>query len=352
MADRALRDGGDADHVLRRGRQPLEAADHRVAQRGGQLAPAVGRGREQLLGVERVALRARVQAVGQVGVGLVVQDAGQLLGHLGAGEALERDPLDARGALELGEDGPKRVAAVQLVGAVGREHEERLGACVADEEDEEVARGGVGPVEVLDHQRERAEAVEQREQRLEHLRLARRVGNRLAERPQRVDERRVGEGAAAELQAVADENGYAGPRLELRHEAALADPRLARHERERGRPRRRRLEHRQLVGAPDERGAGDAPEHDLRDGGRARGERAHRPAPLTRSRPGTGEEEAPRRSPRVKRPPPNAAEAAGSRGGVDPVLDELGGDDACVERMHAGQATAETPASHREVAPT
>ena len=172
-------------------------------------------------------------------------------------------------------------------------------------------------MEVLDHQRERAQAVELREQRLEHLRLARRVGNRLAERPQRVDERRVREGAAAELQAVADENGYAGARRELRHEAALADPRLARHERERGRPRRSRLEHRQLVGAPDERGAGDAPGHDLRDGGRARGERAHRPAPLTWSRPGTGEEEAPRRSPRVKRrrtrPKRRAREAASIR---------------------------------------
>ena len=312
---------------------------------------AVGGGGEELLGIERVALRARVQAVGEVGLGLVVEDAGQLLGHLGAGEALERDPLDARGALELWQDGTQRVAAVQLVGAVGGEQEDRLGPRVADEEDEEVPGGGVGPVQVLDDQHDRAQPIEQREQRLEHLRLARRIGHRLAERPQRLHERRVGEGRAAELEAVADEDGYVGAGLELRHEAGLADPRLARHERERGRPRQRRLEHRQLIGAADERGAGDAPEHDLHDGGRARGERAHRPAPLTRSRPGTGEEEASRRSPRAEAAA-NAAEAAGSRGGVDPVLDELGGDDTCVERMHAGQATAETTASHREVAPT
>ena len=188
---------------------------------------------------------------------------------------------------------------------------------LADEEDEEVPGGRVGPVQVLDDQHDRAQAVEQREQRLEHLRLARRIGHRLAERPQRLHERRVGEGGAAELQAVTDEDGYAGAGLELRHEAGLADPRLARHERERGRPRERRLEHRQLVGAADERGAGDAPGHDLHDGGRARGERAHRPAPLTRSRPGTGEEEAPRRSPRVKRrrtrPKRRAREAASIR---------------------------------------
>ena len=261
----------------------------------------------------------------------------ELLGHLVAAEALQRDPLDARGALELGEDGAQRVAAVQLVGAVGGEQEERLGARVADEEDEEVARGGVGPVQVLDHQRDGAEAVQQREQRLEHLRLARRVGHRLAERPQRLGDRRVGEGRAAELQAVADKDARTlGARLELRHQAALADARLAGHEGEGRRAGQRRVEQGQLLGAPDERGAGDAAEHDLHVEAVLRGERAHRPAPLARSRPGIGEEEE-FTALAAGEAAAGAAEAAGAGCAVDAILDELGGDDSCVERVHTDE---------------
>ena len=173
VADRPLGHGRHAHDLLGGARQALEAPEQRVAQRGRELA-GVGGGGQQLLGVEGVALRPRVQAVGQAGIGLVVEDAGELLDHLVAAEALQRHPLDARGALQLGEDGTQRMAAVELVGAVGGEQEERLGPRVADEEDEEVARGGVGPVEVLDHQRDGAEPVQQGEQRLEHLRLARR----------------------------------------------------------------------------------------------------------------------------------------------------------------------------------
>ena len=300
VTDRALGHGGDADDLLGGGRQALEAAEQRVAQRGRELA-GVGRGGEELLGVEGVALRARVQPLDQLGIGLVVEDPDQLVGHLVAREPLERHPLDAGRALELGEDGAQRVAAVELVRPVRGEQEERLGPRVADEEDEEVARGGVGPMEVLDHQRDGAEAVEQRQQSLEHLRLAVRVGNRLAERSQRLDERRVGERRAAELQAVTDEDGHAGVRFELGHQTGLADARLARHEREGGRAIERRVEDGQLGGPADEGGAGDAAEHDLHCGGRVRGERAHRPAPLGRSRPGIGEEGDPPRSPRVKR---------------------------------------------------
>jgi hypothetical protein len=60
----------------------------------------------------------------------VLEDAGELGGDLGLGEALERDPLDAGAALELGQQGAQRVAAVQLVGAVGDDEAQRLGVAL------------------------------------------------------------------------------------------------------------------------------------------------------------------------------------------------------------------------------
>jgi len=175
VTHRLLDDGGDPHDLLGGGGQALEAPEQRVAQRRRELACAVGGRGEQLLGVERVALGAGVEAVGQLVVGRAVEDAGELLGHLVAAEALERDPLHARHALELGQHRPQRVAAVQLVGAVGDDQAERLGARAAHEEDEEVARGGIRPVQVLEHERDRllaAEPIEQGQKPLEDVGLA------------------------------------------------------------------------------------------------------------------------------------------------------------------------------------
>ena len=74
------------------------------------------------------------------------------LGELLARERRELDPARAVGPLELGEQRPQRVAAVQLVGAVGADDEHALAAEAARQEGEEGARRAVGPVEVLDHQ--------------------------------------------------------------------------------------------------------------------------------------------------------------------------------------------------------
>ena len=153
-------------------------------------------------------------------------------------EPRELDPARARVALELGQQRAQRVAAVQLVGAVGGDHQHALGPQAAGEEDEEGAGRAVGPVDVLEHERERllaAEQVEQREQRLEQPRLALRrrlpLGPRLAaelgeqrgelgagsggelikdgvvvagEGAEDADDRGVGEFFVAELDALAD----------------------------------------------------------------------------------------------------------------------------------------------------
>ena len=96
-------------------------------------------------------LRAYMRATRRV-VGGGAEDVLQLLGELVARERHELDAARARPALELGQQRAQRVAAVQLVGAVGGDEQHALGAQAARQEGEEGARGGVGPVQVLDRQ--------------------------------------------------------------------------------------------------------------------------------------------------------------------------------------------------------
>ena len=262
-------------HLLRRLAQALDAHHQRVAQRRREGAAAVEPGREQLLGEQRVALAARVQTLDQLGIGRRAEDVLEQVGELVVREARQLDAARAGVALELGQQRAQRVAAVQLVGAVGRDHEHALGPQAAGEEDEEGARRAVGPVDVLEHERERllaAEVVEQREQRLEQPRLAlrrlaavlrlraelreqggelrARAGGQLVEhgvavareRAQDAHDRRVGQLLLAELDALAERDAraaLAGAACELGQHPRLADARLAGDEGERRVPARR-----------------------------------------------------------------------------------------------------------------
>jgi hypothetical protein len=187
-------------------------------------------GRQELLREQRVALAARVQAVDHPGIGRLARDVLERERQLFAGERLDVDPVGSRAALELGQQRPQRVAAVQLVRAVGGDHEHALGVQRARQEREERARRAVGPVDVLERQQHRrapAEPLQQPEQRLEQPPLVarrRRLGAQLGkqrrqlvasgergehrvvlarERAQRADQRGVRELALAELHAVA-----------------------------------------------------------------------------------------------------------------------------------------------------
>ena len=169
--------GGEEPQRLLRGLAEALDADHeRVAQGRGQPAAPVEAGGEELLGEERVALAALEQAVDEVVRRRRAEDVLELLGQLVAVEAPQLDPPGAGRALELGEQRPQRVAAVQLVGAVGEDDEDGLAAEAAGEEGEERARRAVGPVDVLEREDDRtvlAEALEQREERLEEPALGR-----------------------------------------------------------------------------------------------------------------------------------------------------------------------------------
>ena len=143
-----------ADHLLRGLPEPLDPQRQRGGEARRQCAATVEPGREQLLREQRVSLAARVEALDQGVVGRCAEDVAELLGQLVAAQAGEVDPQRPR-ALELGQQRAQGMAAMQLVGPVGREHQQRRGGERGGEEAQERAGRGVRPVQVLDHEQER-----------------------------------------------------------------------------------------------------------------------------------------------------------------------------------------------------
>ena len=111
---------GHPQHPLGRLGQELDPGQQGVAQARGQLA--VGGGGGQLLHEEGVAAGAGVDPLDQLGRDRRPQDPGQLGRDLGPAEPGQLQPLDPAAAVQLGQERPQRVAAVQLVAAVG-EHQ-------------------------------------------------------------------------------------------------------------------------------------------------------------------------------------------------------------------------------------
>ena len=148
VAHARARDGSEAQDGLGGRAQRLDAQHERIGDVGRQALAGGGGG--QLLGEERVALGAGEELVDQARLGPAPEDPGELRDDLLAREALQADALDDRGALGFGHQRTQRVAAVQLVGAVGGDEQHALVARVAHEEGQEVARGAVGPVDVLE----------------------------------------------------------------------------------------------------------------------------------------------------------------------------------------------------------
>ena len=110
-----------AGRALGIGRQPLDPQHERVAQALRRGAAPVEAGCEQLLGVQRVPLAAGEQPLDEPLARRVAEDVRERLGQLGAVERREVDPPSPLEPLELGEQRPERVAAVQLVGPEGEQ---------------------------------------------------------------------------------------------------------------------------------------------------------------------------------------------------------------------------------------
>ena len=204
------------------------------------------------------------------------EDGLELPRHLRAVEAPKLDALHGPHALPAGDERAQRVAAVQLVGTEADDHEHATGVQGAHEQGHEVERRPVRPVQILDHEHERAvggQALDHAHDQLEqarraalterrrvqcavrvevreHLRQLRARGpdesvellrGRLAhERAQRVCERAERQALAAHLDAAAREHPrarVAGAPGRLLDEPRLAHAGLAADENDRGIPR-------------------------------------------------------------------------------------------------------------------
>ena len=166
------RDRRDPHHPERIGREPGQAAQQDVPDRRRDAArlPLRGHRRCELLGEERIALGAGVDALQQRRLRRPAEDLGEHLALVGPAQRPELDPGDVRPAGELGEADEERVAVLEVVGPERADQQEAAAAHRPDDEDEEVARCRVAPVEVLEDQHERAirgEPVHQRQRQLE-----------------------------------------------------------------------------------------------------------------------------------------------------------------------------------------
>ena len=264
----------------------------------GRPAPrGVLRGAEQLLGEEGVALAAGVHPFEQPRVDGPRDRAVQQLGDLGVRKAGQRYAFDIGTPSQLGQQGPQRVPAVDVVRPVAHDECDPTTSEGAGQEGQQVAGAAVGPVDVLDDEQDRrrfGEGEHDAVQRLEQLYLREflgrfrtapgvtgvgEVGEQAGEhraasgfgaqqrgafrgrfqRVQGVDDRDVGQSELADLDACADQNsaaGRSGARGDLLEEPGLADPGIAAHDRQPRHTVGRRVEHRcqlgELVGAADE----------------------------------------------------------------------------------------------------
>ena len=232
-----------------------------VGQAGAVRALA---GADELLGEERVALGTADDRV-QVALG---QRAGQErsdeAAHVPVRQRVDLDAVHARDPDPLGGGRAQRVTAVEVVGAVGREHDDGPAEGAGEEEGEQVTGRAVGPVHVLDHDEHRpllGEVVERAVDRVEevgalevlgglgggsgdqpaarlevreHRTVAGQLGDHLGpvarEPAEQLGEGEIGQRAVAEVQAVPDQRlpaGRPGAGHELAQQPGLADPRVA-----------------------------------------------------------------------------------------------------------------------------
>jgi hypothetical protein len=306
----AAHDRRHPQHPLGRLRQPLDPGQQHLGQGRRQLDPGVGGpGGQQLLGVERVALRAGEDVLQPVRRQRSSGDRLQVLGQLDPGEGGQLQPLHRGQPDQLGQQRPQRVAAVQLVGPVADGHGHPAGAQGAGQEGDQVAGGPVGPVQVLQHQHHRGplgQAHQHGPHGVEHLQLVQvaagepgrldpgqepaedgRGQGRSGQQPgllrvvgqlaQGVDHGQVGQADVAQLDRGAHEHPHpqpAGPVGKRQQQAGLAHPGVAGNQHHLRAalpgPLQHRVEPVQLDRPADERRARDLPSHARQYGRRRR----------------------------------------------------------------------------------
>lgn len=327
---------GHPQHLPRRWAEPVQPGQQHVGQSARQ---PVGPRRDELLGVEGVALAAG----GDPAQGGLVDAPGGRPGpdqrqHGVGRERPELDPTDGGQPDELRQRRAQWMPAVQVVGAVGAQHQQPLRAQPGEQEGEQLPGGAVRPVQVLQHdqqRRRRGRVAHGTGHRVEHLQAPgvpvpcrgagclRRTGQQpVQHRPQRgarpvqraehLGEGQVGECGAALVQTPPDGDLHArlrGGPAERGGEPGLADPRLPGEQYGAGPPGAGRVEVAEqpgeLLRAADQlvrvRAGGAAPV------GRCRGHGAHRGTGHRHSRAHDGGPGPDARLSHASRPAPGAA---------------------------------------------
>jgi hypothetical protein len=181
----------------------------------------VATGGDQLGDEERVARREAVEFV-DVDVGPLREPRHRL-----PGQGREPHPRHGRRRREVAQDGPQWVSGTDLVAAVRRDHQRARAADPAAEEAQEVERGVVGPMDVLEHGHG-GQLPEGVDQEIEHAPTAADAVEQLRERRtetrRHVDERPQRPRRLDGVATPQEHASYAtGLRTEALHERRLAD---------------------------------------------------------------------------------------------------------------------------------
>ena len=258
-----------AQHRARGRRQPLHPQQQRLPQRSRQLTTTDSGAREQLLREERIALTADKNPVDHAGAWRTTRDRLQLLRHLRALQRLQLHPLRAPRPLQLRNERPQRMSAMQLVGPVGDNHRDPVVPRVTNQQRKQITGGRIDPVHILDNQQHRLLPRQPGEHPIHRLKqlLPPRVHthNRTGDRPQRPqrrahrplkplqhpavldhptqrrDDRRKRQLTFRQLHTLTHQNKRftpTSPHLYLRNEPTLPDPRLTGDQNRRTHPRR------------------------------------------------------------------------------------------------------------------
>ncbi|MET3962191.1 hypothetical protein ABIE44_002125 [Marmoricola sp. OAE513] len=172
VGDPTAGDGRGPHHLVRHLAETVQTDQQQVGQVLGHRAARHGGRADELLDEERIALGARhdagdVRLAQRFGVQLLDQRP-----HVAGTERLELHPADPGHPAPLGSGAAQRVPSVQVVGPVRRDDRDRVLERAGEQEADQVAGGGVGPVDVLEHQQQRGggrDPVEQSVHRVEQV---------------------------------------------------------------------------------------------------------------------------------------------------------------------------------------
>ena len=191
--------------------------DARLGERdvGLQCVVALAQVADDLLDEERIAVGLAVQGVHEGRLGARHAERGDQLGHLGLRQAAHREVLEHAFAADVGDQLVQRVTRLDLGLAVGAEQQRAARLRRAHEMTQELERGAVGPVEVVEdeHQRPRRAGLgEQRGHRVEEAEAVA-VGGAVVggRRPELAEQDPELGGAHAETFAQRVERGARGP---------------------------------------------------------------------------------------------------------------------------------------------